>query len=324
MRVPVPQRLSTRLAAVVALVAVIGLLVWWRGPELDLLREAFAAVHLVANPLANNDPWLDVDLASALAGKLPQYLENRDLLTQLPVPEWLEPYRAQLIATLRTQVSENAGAIVPFLRRLGGHIVSLIGNLGFVVLVPVLSFFFLKDGRGIRDLLLDQIDGSRRLLLEDIFADVHVLLALFMRALVVLSLATFIFYAIFFAPILLPREQLPEILQAVAGVMPVTYLADAMRAVLTDLEGTELRQDLVVMGAFAAASLASPAQPSTAVQAPDRRACSIARATSSRPMPSLFSALATADARTLPTTSAASRSVKRIACGSLNHLKEDE
>jgi glycosyltransferase 2 family protein len=46
MRVPVPQRLSTRLAAFVALVAVFGLLVWWRGPELDLLREAFGKVHL--------------------------------------------------------------------------------------------------------------------------------------------------------------------------------------------------------------------------------------------------------------------------------------
>jgi glycosyltransferase 2 family protein len=46
MRVPIPQRLSTRLAVAVVLLATFGLLVWWRGPELDLLRDAFGTVHL--------------------------------------------------------------------------------------------------------------------------------------------------------------------------------------------------------------------------------------------------------------------------------------
>lgn len=64
-----------------------------------------------------------------------------------------------------------------------------------------------------------------------------------------------IFYVIFFAPILLPAEQLPEALQAVSRVMPVTYVADAMRASLTDMEGTRLGRDLVVMTGFAVASL---------------------------------------------------------------------
>ena len=64
-----------------------------------------------------------------------------------------------------------------------------------------------------------------------------------------------IFYVIFFAPILLPAEQLPEALQAVSRVMPVTYAADAMRASLTDMEGTRLGRDLVVMTGFAVASL---------------------------------------------------------------------
>ena len=159
--------------------------------------------------------------ASALAARLPQYVENRDLLNQFPVPEWLEPYRLQLIDALRKQVSENAGAIVPFLRTLGVQVVSLIGNLGFVVLVPVLSFFFLKDGRGMRNILLDQIDGPRRLLLEDIFGDVHVLLALFMRALVILSLATFVFYAVFFQIVGVPYGLLLSGIAAVLEFIPV-------------------------------------------------------------------------------------------------------
>lgn len=65
-----------------------------------------------------------------------------------------------------------------------------------------------------------------------------------------------IFYVVFFAPILLPKEQLPELLQAASTVMPPTYAADAMRASLTDLPGTALYRDLVVLAGFAAASLA--------------------------------------------------------------------
>jgi ABC-2 type transport system permease protein len=65
-----------------------------------------------------------------------------------------------------------------------------------------------------------------------------------------------IFYVVFFAPILLPKEQLPEMLQAVSTIMPPTYAADAMRATLTDLPDTELYRDLLVLSGFAAASMA--------------------------------------------------------------------
>lgn len=65
-----------------------------------------------------------------------------------------------------------------------------------------------------------------------------------------------IFYVVFFAPILLPKEQLPELLQTASVVMPPTYAADAMRASLTDLPGTALYRDLAVLTGFAAASLA--------------------------------------------------------------------
>ncbi|HEX6030116.1 MAG TPA: ABC transporter permease [Tepidiformaceae bacterium] len=64
-----------------------------------------------------------------------------------------------------------------------------------------------------------------------------------------------IFYVIFFAPILMPKEQLPGMLQSVSTVMPPTYAADGMRGALTDLPGTNLGRDLAVLAAFAAGSL---------------------------------------------------------------------
>ena len=64
-----------------------------------------------------------------------------------------------------------------------------------------------------------------------------------------------IFYAIFFAPILLPKEQLPEVLQAISAFMPITYAADAMRGALTNLEGTNVPQDVLILTGFMLASL---------------------------------------------------------------------
>ena len=64
-----------------------------------------------------------------------------------------------------------------------------------------------------------------------------------------------IFYFIFFAPVLLPRENLPPALQRTSDFLPPTYAADAVRATLTDLSGTHLERSLAVMALFAAFSM---------------------------------------------------------------------
>jgi ABC-2 type transport system permease protein len=64
-----------------------------------------------------------------------------------------------------------------------------------------------------------------------------------------------IFYVLFFAPVLLPKQQLPELLQFTSTFAPPTYAADGVRATLTDLQGTHLARSLSVMSAFAVGSL---------------------------------------------------------------------
>lgn len=64
------------------------------------------------------------------------------------------------------------------------------------------------------------------------------------------------FYVLLFAPVLFPKEQLPELLQHVSVYMPPTYVADAMRSALTNLPGTHLGRSLFMMAAFAVASIA--------------------------------------------------------------------
>jgi ABC-2 type transport system permease protein len=66
-----------------------------------------------------------------------------------------------------------------------------------------------------------------------------------------------IFYVILFAPIMMPESQLPVFFRAMADFFPTTYVADAVRATLTDLEGTNLARSLFMMAAFALLSLAA-------------------------------------------------------------------
>lgn len=65
-----------------------------------------------------------------------------------------------------------------------------------------------------------------------------------------------VFYVLLFAPVLIPKEQLPALLEHFSVAMPPTYAADAMRAALTDLPGTHLARSLWVMAGFTAGSLA--------------------------------------------------------------------
>jgi ABC-2 type transport system permease protein len=64
-----------------------------------------------------------------------------------------------------------------------------------------------------------------------------------------------IFYFIFFSPVLLPAEQLPEVLQWTAKLLPPGYAADAMRATLTDLPNTNLGRSMLAMAIFSVFSL---------------------------------------------------------------------
>lgn len=154
--------------------------------------------------------------AAQLGSKVPEWLESRDL-QKLPVPAWLEPYKEQTLDALRLQLEANAKEIVPLLRGIGEGIISVVGNLGFVVLVPILSFFFLKDGRILRTGVLKQlVEGPQRDFVEDVLSDVHILLGQFMRALVILAAATFVIYGLFFVAMRVPY---PALLAGAAGVL---------------------------------------------------------------------------------------------------------
>ena len=94
-------------------------------------------------------------------------------------------------------------------------------NLVYVVIIPILGFFFLKDAGLIRRHILDLVDeGPRRALLDDVLADTHLLLAHYMRALVLLSLGTFTVYSVFFSIMGVPYAILLGLLGGLLEFIP--------------------------------------------------------------------------------------------------------
>ena len=66
-----------------------------------------------------------------------------------------------------------------------------------VVLVPILAFFFIKDGKKLRDGFIHRVDRKHQLMVHQILQDLHRLLSQYLRALVILASVAFVFYALF-------------------------------------------------------------------------------------------------------------------------------
>jgi predicted PurR-regulated permease PerM len=157
---------------------------------------------------------------AAQAKAFQQDLPNRIAQFQAPnpkLPDAVNRFKAEAIENLRSQLTQGAGDLVSTMARAGLKFLTVASDLVHVVIIPILAFFFLKEGRAIRRHILEMVtDGPRRVLLDDVLADVHLLLAHYMRALVVLSAATFTAYNIFFAITGVPYGVL---LAAIAGLL---------------------------------------------------------------------------------------------------------
>jgi predicted PurR-regulated permease PerM len=129
--------------------------------------------------------------ANSLANQLPALIKNPEWMQRVPLPTWLEPARDEIIYRLQEQLGSN-GEVLPFIKGVSGHILSGAKYAFYLVLTPILAFFFLKDGRAMRDdLVTALVSETRRPVVENILEDINVLLGEYIRALVLLSVASF-------------------------------------------------------------------------------------------------------------------------------------
>jgi predicted PurR-regulated permease PerM len=139
-----------------------------------------------------------VDDANTLATRLPSLVKNPTWIQRIPLPAWLEPARASVIRKVQDQLSNGGQAILPYVRSFGGQLVSGAKYLLYIVLIPILAFFFLKDGAIIRDeFVVALVEDRRRAVVDNILEDINLLLGHYIRALVILSAVSFTAFSLF-------------------------------------------------------------------------------------------------------------------------------
>jgi predicted PurR-regulated permease PerM len=132
--------------------------------------------------------------ANNLATAAPAFLK-RMREAPSPGPQSVISLKDQALTAIEAQVRQHYDDIVSVVPRLSLKVLSASRNLIYVVIVPILSFFILRDGRGIRDSFLEMLDSGSQAA-EDILLDVHTLLLQYMRALLFLCLTTFVTFSI--------------------------------------------------------------------------------------------------------------------------------
>jgi predicted PurR-regulated permease PerM len=137
--------------------------------------------------------------ANNLAQKLSIFLKPLPP-QELPLPQSSKSVGDQILSVVRSTIEQHYQEILQTLPQAILKALSAATNLVYLVIVPILSFFFLKDGRSLQRSIVAQVeDKVRRGMLGAIAVDLNVLLAQYMRALVLLGLAASIAYGAFFS-----------------------------------------------------------------------------------------------------------------------------
>lgn len=180
------------------------------------------------------------DEASMLGARLPDLVQNRQWIDTIPLPAWLEPARQRIVQSIQAEFADGGKNLVPYLKNAGMQILAGAKYIVDIVLVPILAFFFLKDGPEMRDGLLDSlVDPSRRKMFEGILADINRLLGQYIRALVFLALSSFVGYSLFLAITGAPYAVLLAGVAALFEFIPVVgpLIAGVLVVIVTGLSG---------------------------------------------------------------------------------------
>jgi len=250
---------------------------------LALVYVSFIAIVALAITLIGSRV---VDEAGSLKGKFPSLITEWQHQTGKPGEGGLQ---AQILQNIREAITAKTNELIGALPGAGLKFLAVASNAIYVIIVPILAFFFLKDGQMIRSHILELASGTHLTagLAEGLLKDIHTLLARYMRALVLLSMSTFVAYSTFFtvigvsygvllAVVAMMLEFIPMIGPLVASVVILIVAAATGSPVLGVLiflvafrmiqdyvispqvmgQGVELHPLLVLFGVFAGAELA--------------------------------------------------------------------
>ncbi|GAB7125579.1 AI-2E family transporter [Silvimonas sp. JCM 19000] len=166
-----------------------------RVPRTVSIAVVFAAVISIIATLGAVFGTQIQDEAVHLSQQLPGLLNSNHIFERIPLPDFLKPVRGRIFAFIQSHITEG-GDNVSTAKQFGIGVMHVASNLIYLVLVPILSFLLIKEGPDIRNTVLLWLDRKQRKLWAGIIEDLDVLLSRYVRALLLLAIATCISYSI--------------------------------------------------------------------------------------------------------------------------------
>jgi predicted PurR-regulated permease PerM len=196
-----------------------------------LLIGALAALGITIGSSAASE-------ARSLSQSAPALIERMKQSPSPSTPEGVQTIKETALSQLQSYVYKHYNEMVSFLPGITLKVLEASTNLLYLVIIPIMSFFILKDGRKLRDEFLDLLEsGHPRELADEILQDVHTLLLQYMRALFTLCSITLIVFSVvlslmgvpdsmLLASIAFPLEFIPLVgpLIAAVTILAVTIL----------------------------------------------------------------------------------------------------
>jgi predicted PurR-regulated permease PerM len=176
--------------------------------------------------------------AKSLSAQAPALIERMKEAPSPNTPEGLQSVKETVLGALQRYVYDHYKEIADLLPTLTLRVLKASTNLLYLIIIPIMSFFILKDGRQLRDEFLDLLQpGERRVFADEILQDIHVLLLQYMRALFSLCSITLLTFgavlslmsvpdAMLLACVAFTLEFIPLVgpLLAAAAILSVTIL----------------------------------------------------------------------------------------------------
>jgi predicted PurR-regulated permease PerM len=155
-------------------------------------------------------------------------LSSGQIATQLGQEHGWSDKSTQLVQSFLTSRADD---ITQLAQRIGLRIAEVAKQAWLFVIVPLLSIFFLKDGRAFSDLLLSTIQSRpQREFMENVLNDLNQMLAHFIRAQLSLAALTLITYSAFLAIMRVPYAL---VLGTVGGLLEFIPVVGPLAAALT-------------------------------------------------------------------------------------------
>jgi predicted PurR-regulated permease PerM len=109
------------------------------------------------------------------------------------------------IALVQKFLGAHQNSLLSFAQRLGIRVAEVAQESWLLIVVPILSVFFLKDGRGFGEVALSLVQTRpQREFLEGVRGDLNQMLAQFIRAQLTLAALSFVAYIAFLGPMRVP------------------------------------------------------------------------------------------------------------------------